>query len=260
MDRATKGWWPQDPHTIGSPLLPPVEVIRPCPHCKAHSGAPAVGGIEKCVACGKVIPKGAILPTEMKLINGMENICVVGFEGMTAFGDLLLRRLRKKNPEGGRFIEDGDYKIAGSGKQHYGDAQNYLAEFMSFTRQIPVDVVVWTALEIRSDEEGKPIFGPKGPGKALTDVCGAWFTDVIHLDVEAKKGANGLPAKDAEGRETLERKMFLAEHFPPDFPNVRFKAKTSAGPDMPTVLPPNMKIFFEEAEKAKAKTRERLLG
>ncbi len=260
MERACKGWWPEDPTVVGSTLLPPAEILRPCPSCKKHTGAPPLGGIDICKACKAPVPKGLVLPTIVNRINGMENVGVVAFEGMTAFGDLLMRRLRDKNPEGGRFIDDEGFKIAGSGKQHYGDAQNYLAQFISYTRQIPADIIVWTALEIRSDEDGKPIYGPKGPGKALTDVCIPWFTDVIHLDAVAKRDARGLSVKDVNGQEILERKMFLAEHFPPDLPNVRFKAKTSAGPDMPPVMESNMRTFFEEAEKATVKQRERLLG
>lgn len=191
----------------------------------------------------------------------MEDVGIVVFEGMSAFGDLLLRRLRLRNPEGGRFIEDGDYKIAGLGKQHYGDAQNYIAQFQAFTRQIPAEIVIWTALEIRSDEEGKPIFGPKGPGKALTDACIPWFTDVLHLDLVVEKDP-GKPGskKDENGMEILTRKLFLAEHFPPDFPTHRFKAKTSAGPTMPKVIDCSMIKFFEEHAKAKEERRKSLLG
>jgi hypothetical protein len=179
---------------------------------------------------------------------------------MTAFGDLLMRRLRFKQPEGGRFLEDEGFKIAGGGKQHYMDAQNYLAQFIAMTRQIPVDVIMWTALEIRGDEEGKPIFGPKGPGKALTDQCIPWFTDVLHLDLIAEKGANGMDLKDANGMPLFKRALFLADHTPPDFPTHRFKAKTSAGADMPKVIEPSMSTFFEQAEKAKESQRKRLLG
>lgn len=260
MEKACKGWWPTDPYTPGSEILPPFKVVRPCPTCKEHSGAPALGGIAVCASCKKAIPSGVVLPTTIQKINGMENVGLVAFEGLTAFGDLLMRRLRLKNPEGGRFQEDEGYKIAGSGKQHYGDAQNYLAQFQSFTRQIPVDVIMWTALEIRSDEDGKPIYGPKGPGKALTDTCIPWFTDVLHIDSVVQKDARGLSVKNADGQENLIRKMFLSEHFPPDMPTMRFKAKTSAGEDMPTVLEPSMKKFFEEADIAMEKRKKRLLG
>jgi hypothetical protein len=260
MEKACKGWWPEDPASPGSTLLPPTEVTRPCPSCGVHSGAGALGGIAACVACKKPIPAGHLLRTVVRPINGMEDVGLVAFEGLTAFGELLMRRLRQKNPEGGRFQEDEGYKIAGSGVQHYGDAQNYLTQFQSFTRQIGVPIVIWTALEIRSDEENKPIYGPKLPGKALTDMCIPWFTDVIHLDLIVKKGPNNLPLKDANGMEELSRKMFLAEHFPPDLPNVRFKAKTSAGEDMPKILDPSMRLFFEEADKAAEKRRARLLG
>src|SRR3990172_2052644 len=53
---------------------------------------------------------------------------------------------------------------------------------MSSILNIPVELVYWTALENRGEEDGKPIYGPKGPGQALTPMCIPWFTDVLHLE------------------------------------------------------------------------------
>lgn len=266
MDLATKGWWPEDPSEPGSILLPPAIRFKPCSSCGKDSGAKGLGMVPKCSSCGKQFAAGTTLRTVSQPINGMEKVGFVAFEGLTAFGDLLLRRLKKVNSDGGRRIEDklpdgSSFTISAPGQQHYGDAQSYLAQFVTNCRQIPTKIIAWTALELRGEEDGKPLYGPKGPGKALTSTCIPWFTDVLHLDAVAKRGKMGVVEKDENGQEILDRKLYLAPHFPADAPQFRFAAKTSIpnGGDMPTVIEPDMKVFFVELEKANQKAKARLL-
>jgi hypothetical protein len=62
--------------------------------------------------------------------------------------------------------------------------------------------------------------------------------------------------------EVLDRKLYLAPHFPSDSPGARFAAKTSAphGGDMPLVLDCDMEVFFAELTKAFDKAKKRMLG
>jgi hypothetical protein len=187
------------------------------------------------------------------------------FEGFTAFGDILMRRLRSVNPEGGRSIIDQGYKISAAGQQHYGDAQTYLAQYVANSKTIPVDLVYWTALENRGEEDGKQVYGPKGPGQALTPLCIPWFTDVVHIDGVAKRD-KGQIMQDANGFEILERKLFLQPHYPPDNKFFLFKAKTSAtlAGAMPSVLEytstgNTAEKFMLALADAKAKALEEML-
>lgn len=233
LDLATKGWWPEDVNYPNSPLLAPYRDWKACPHCGGDTGAVGHASPTKCAACGKAIPPGARLDRQIEYLNGMDQVGAVCFEGATAFGNLLLSRLRTIDPSGGHQIKDGNFTIAQLGQQHYGNAQTYLQQYIANTRTLPVEMVVWTALELRgTDDGGKPIFGPAMPGKKLTTLCIPWFTDVIHLD--------GV----AEGRDTLtgvdkvKRQLFLAPHYPTDTKPFGFAAKTSAPPGggMPAVL------------------------
>lgn len=267
LDQATKGYWPSNLADPASGILPPTRVWKPCVHCGGDSGARGFSMVARCATCAKPFASGTMLESRTELVNGAADVGLYVFEGMTSFGEMLLRALRRLNPEGGRFIEEkgesGDsFKIAGGGKQHYLDAQNYLAQFVANCRKIPVDVVLWTALEVRGDDEGKPLYGPKGPGKALTTACIPWFTDVLHLDAVAGRDERGTVKKDKNGQEILDRKLFLAPHFPSDNPAFKFGAKTSApfGGEMPSVIEPDMSLFFNELEKAKVKAREKMLG
>jgi hypothetical protein len=261
LDLATKGWWPKDAGTPNAELLAPAKEWKECPSCHGDTGAKGLTAVTKCGACGKDVPPGVSLKFHREPINGLESVGLVGFEGFTSFGDLLMRRLRKVDPSGGRSISDGDFKISAPGQQHYGDAQSYLQSFVANVRLIPVDLVMWTALEIKADDEGKPLFGPKGPGKALTSTCIPWFTDVLHLDAYPKMNGN-TPVRNADGTEALERKLFLAPHYPPDNKIFKFAAKSSAptfGGGMPLSIEPDMRKFFPLLEEAFKKAKEELL-
>lgn len=262
LDLATKGWWPKDVNTPNSELLPPAQEWKECPFCFKDTGAKGLAAVKVCELCKHELPSGLSLVFHRDPINGLENVGLVGFEGFTSFGDLLMRRLRKVDPSGGRSISDGDFKISAPGQQHYGDAQSYLQSFVANVRLIPVELVIWTALEIKSDDDGKPLYGPKGPGKALTSTCIPWFTDVLHLDAYPKVDAKGASIKNPDGTEALERKLFLAPHYPPDNKIFKFAAKSSAptfGGGMPLSIEPDMRKFFPLLEEAFKKAKEELL-
>jgi len=213
---------------------------------------------------------GTFCRTRTTYANGFQDVGAVVFEGFTSFGEALLRRLRTINPEGGRVISDKaldgtTFNISAPGQQHYGDAQAYLGQFVANTKSIPVERILWTALENRGEEEGKAVFGPKGPGQALTTTCIPWFTDVIHLDGVAKT-EKGLVVKDSNGMEIVERKLYLSPHYPPDNKLFMFKAKTSSPllGGMPSLLDfpatgNTMEKFFTLVEAAKQKAGEEML-
>ncbi len=261
LDQATQGFWPADPLTPGSPLLPPTRDWKPCPFCAADSGGKGLGMVATCATCGKPFPPGTFLKQKRELINGAEQVGIYVFEGISRFGELLLQRLKKIDPSGGNSISEENFKISSPGQAHYLMAQSYMGQFVGNTRRIPVPLTFWTALEMRSDEDGKPIYGPKGPGKALTAAMIPWFTDVLHIDGFQKK-LNGVTQKDKDGVEVLERRMFIAPHFPPDNPSQRFAAKTSVpfGGEMPLSMEPDMTLFFDTLKKAYEKAAAQLLS
>ena len=266
LDAASKGWWPENVNEPNSPLVAPYESWKECPTCKGDVGAVGFNLPKNCHSCKTPLAAGTFCRTRLNLSKTFENIGLLEFEGFTAFGDILMRRLRSANPEGGRVVVDAGFKITAPGQQHYGDAQTYLAQYVANSKNIPVDLVYWTALENRGEEDGKPVYGPKGPGQALTSLCIPWFTDVIHLD-GIPKIEKGSIVKDANGLEVIERKLFLAPHYPPDNKMYMFKAKTSAtlAGSMPTVLNFSAEgntaaAFMDELAKAKKRALTEMLG
>lgn len=261
LDFACKGWWPMDLTIPNSQLLPGVREWRKCPGCEGDTGSTSFSMVKRCKnpGCNLEFGAGQILPVRRDKINGAEDVGLWAFEGLTAFGELMLRRLRSIDSGGGLSVKDGDTKISQPGQQHYGMAQSYIAQYVANSRSLPSDLVMWTALELKSDDDGKPLYGPMLPGKKLTAQCIPWFTDVLHLDALAKRGKSGVE-KDDNGMEILERKLFLMPHFPPDNPGYKFAAKTSAplGAGMPVVIPATMEKFFTELRNAQHRAAERL--
>jgi len=266
---ATKGWWPEDPAEPNSVLRPCKEEYRECPLCAADMKLVGPGVPTTCPICKKALPQGTRPRKKFRLINGFENIGAVCFEGLTAFGENLKKRLREIDPSGGRSIKDGDFTISALGQQHYGDAQTYMQQFVANSRTLPVDTVVWTALELRGSDDGygKSVYGPALPGKKLTSLCIPWFTDVLHLDGVVKVQANGQPVLDASGLQVVERMCYLEKHFPPDTKPFGFEAKSSAPleGEMAKVIPflptrNNAEFFFTELEAAKARAKKKLVG
>lgn len=265
LDCASKGWWPSDVNEPNSPLVAPYESWKECPSCKGNIGAKGYNLPKSCAACKAPLAAGTFCRTRLTITPEFDQVGLIIFEGFTAFGDILLRRLRKANSEGGRSIMDEGFKITAAGMQHYGDAQTYISQFVANSKSIPVDLVYWTALENRGEEDGKPIYGPKGPGQALTPMCIPWFSDVIHLDA-IPRVERGSSVKDTNGMEIVDRKLFLGPHYPPDNKFYAFKAKTSAtlAGSMPTVLDFPAKgntaeAFMKALAAAKAKALEEMM-
>jgi len=242
LDQAVNGAWPVDVQQADSEIKPGITIFRQCPKCKKSCSTSLYAQPKECISCK------AVLTERTKTIRIVdENLKKVGaiiFEGCTSFGSLLLETLRHLDAAGGRVLALGDYMVKGAGKQHYGDAQSYIQQFVGQSGNLPIPIVMWTALEMRGvDDDGRPAYGPKLPGKALLELCIPWFNSVLHLDQEG----------DA-------RYVYLQPH-PADTKPFIFKAKISASaPGTPAKLVYDPKKntareFFTLLEDLKQKAR-----
>lgn len=266
LEQASKGFWPEDLNEPNSPLVAPYREWKVCPSCGGDVGAKGFNLPKSCGSCKVSLAAGTFCRKARELHEQFSDVGLVVFEGFTSYGDILMRRLTDINPEGGRVVQDLGFKITAPGMQHYGNAQTYLGKYVANSKVIPTDLVLWTALEHRGDDEESNVYGPKGPGKALTTACIPWFTDVLHLDgIPEMQG--GRIIKDENGLEKVKRMLFLAPHYPADNKLFQFRAKTSAtfGGEMPTVIdfPPHgntFKTFMDLLAEAKEAAKKELLG
>lgn len=199
--------------------------------------------------------------------EGIGALCI---EGLTSWGQVILDWSRDEHAKGNQigqmegsklFFNDGDFKMGINTPVHFGIGQSYLGTFVNKAKRLwekGLPIIVWTALESKVELKGNAsqaqdsrptAYGPKLPGSAATAMCIPWFTDVLHLDVVD-------PKKQPDGTILGDRKLFLTQHYATNDPTP-YLAKNSVCVDgkMPTVIPPNLGLFFEEMAKANERAK-----
>jgi hypothetical protein len=116
-------------------------------------------------------------------------------EGLASFGDLIMRVLRQAGPKLGEnpsynFVDGGE-KFYGSNMSYYGFVQDTLYELVSSFSRLPVDLLIWTSLDGKGDDEisRQPVYGPAIAGRKAISKVPSWVGDCIHLDSVVRPGA-----------------------------------------------------------------------
>lgn len=197
--------------------------------------------------------------------DGLDAIAGYAFEGLTSFGDLILKHLRstgaKLSQEPNFVYKDGDSTYYGSNMTYYGFVQDRLYDLVLKSHMLPVERVLWTALEGKGEEEGTriPIFGPAIAGKKSIGKAPQWFGNSIHLEMlvtEGKEDAN------KQIQVTAKPVMYLKPHAD-KISKLVFPAKTRAPKEFAAQLPefydpPSLKKLYETLDSFKAKGAERV--
>lgn len=114
-------------------------------------------------------------------------IGLYAFEGLTSFGDIMMRHLSRTktrlSQDPAYTYVDGKSAFSGTNPSYYGEVQNRIYDLVVKSSVLPVERVIWTALEGRGEEEGTkaPTFGPSIVGKKSTGKAGQWFGNMVHL-------------------------------------------------------------------------------
>jgi len=262
VDQACQGYWPVDPTDPTSPLIEPFRVT--------YSGTCKVCGYEMktnqaprqqaypCVKCKEQKPpvQSMVLITSKRTPNpenDLSQVAVVAYEGLTSFGDLMMTHLQRTKAslsQDPSFVwEDGSTSYAGGNMTYYGFVQNRLLEFVMKSNMLPVEKVIWTALEGRGQDDltKAPIYGPSIVGKMATGKAGAWFGAMLHFEACESLG-------DVEQDPTLKGgvvavksqvRMYLRNHADA-FTKVMFPAKTRAPYQYASQLPEYMETDVEK--------------
>jgi hypothetical protein len=155
---------------------------------------------------------------------------VYAFEGGTAFGDVLMQDMSRKNAEGQVVgpqppnfrVTEGKVKWAGTSPSQFGSAQTVLTIAVQESFKLSGDVI-WTCMARRAGDADTtaPILGPQFVGKALTSDAPRWFVYTFrvttipgnevmktktehrlyiedHAEVTTGVGADGKPAMNAQ--------------------------------------------------------------
>ena len=175
------------------------------------------------------------------------------FEGLTEWGDALMRDMREQavagvNIGGGAQAlieqkdEDGEkFDYAGNNKAHYLMGQNRMNDMISQSMRLP-GYLIWTAIDLRSSEpdSARQVFGPDvGVGKAMTPKVPQKFTYTWRTVNVAKKG------------EPSRHSLYLVTHQDPTVPAITCLCNAR----YPKDAPENLKVHtVEPADMAKAYT------
>lgn len=169
-------------------------------------------------------------------------------EGVTSWGDRIMRDLRMKNRKVGQeanfsftiagteFGSSESEVFAGASPAFYGFIQSELQVLIENTRSLPIEKVVWTALESKGEDRvtKEPMYGPDIAGSKAVSKCPAWFGDALHLDVfhaERKDPQGKVMVDSLTGAKLVEKKVraYFQDH-PDPRTGIRWPAKARVSP------------------------------
>lgn len=185
-------------------------------------------------------PKSKALPPTAET---WKQVSMIALEGLTSMGDLILRRLRdskaRLSQDPAYSWADGSTTYSGSNMSYYGFVQDRLYDFAMKTQMIPVDRVLWTALEGKGEEEGTriPIYGPAIAGKKATGKAAQWFGNCLHIEVLTTEEAD---VRTKQINIKSEPVMYLRNHADP-LTKIVFTAKTR----VPYQLAGELPVYME---------------
>jgi hypothetical protein len=172
--------------------------------------------------------KGVLVPPTL---DSHRDIGLVAFEGLTSFGDLILRHFSAKkvrlSQDPAFTYLDGKTEYSGGNMSYYGEVQSRLHDFVVKSSLLPVDRVIWSALEGKGEEEGTKAgtYGPSIAGKKAVGKAGQWFGNMIHLEAATVKETLNPATKQMDL--DMQRIMYLQPHADP-LTKIPFPAKVRA--------------------------------
>lgn len=130
--------------------------------------------------------------------NGGPEIGCYVFDSLTATADMLMQELVAKGQRTGqdvvaRFSYFGE-TFGSPSQSHYGTVQSMMKRFITVASNLPVNRVIYTALEGKGqDEQTKAtVLGPKVIGQAMTDAMGPMIGNTFHLQAVAVDGGTKI--------------------------------------------------------------------
>lgn len=176
------------------------------------------------------------------------------YEGLTVMSDYMMGdiegglayRMAKGenlNRDDSFRIVDGELKLGGNARTHYGFVQRRIPQLLKDNARVPI-FKIWTAHEQKSeaDNTGEVVIGPDVVGKALTSRIMGSFGHSVHLTKAAKKIKKKDPTTQREVEEVVaERRAYTESHYDP---NGMHFAKYLANVRIPEGAPPGIVPVF----------------
>lgn len=167
------------------------------------------------------------------------DVGLYAFEGLTSFGDIMMRHLSRTktrlSQDPAYTYLDGKTEFSGTNMSYYGEIQNRIYDLVVKSSVLPVERVIWTALEGRGEEEGTkaPTYGPSIVGKKSTGKAGQWFGNMVHLEMLVSEVVD---PSTKQVHLNQRRVMYLQPHADP-LTKIPFPAKVRAPFDRAKEVP-----------------------
>ncbi len=220
LEKAMEGWWPENVADPDSPLAP---------------------------------PEG----------TDWNRIGAYGIEGLTSFGDQALLFLQDKkavlSQDPSYQWSDGDQTFSGANMAYFGLVQTRLYKMVMSSHVLPVEKVLWTALEGTGEEDRIPVYGPAIVGRKSTGKAPQWFGNTLHIEGKSEV----LKEKDPATGEQLVQVtpyMFTRTHADPvykmNYP-CKHRAPIGFAGEVPTILArPDITFLYDIMDELNAKAHE----
>ena len=168
----------------------------------------------------------------------MQEVGAYAVEGLTSIGEMWMEELRVRQQRIGEdaigsFLIDGE-KFSNNCRTHYGFVQNEIAGMVKAFSSLPVEHVLFTALEGRGEDEStrEAIRGPAVVGKAVTSRVPAWVGDVVHANsYTAENKVTDPKTKFVSVQLETKVRMWFVRHPDENFPTISYPAKLRVPPD-----------------------------
>ena len=226
LDKLARGWWPEDPTDLMSPMAAPGE--------KGNDLSSVAGWFWE----------------------GMASTADGLMQNLTLRQDIWIPETPKDS-----FVKDGQTRWGFSGRAHYGWIQKRIEQWVKASAYIPLPVKAWSSLEAKGEvEQKRPIYGPEVIGQAATGKCPAWFNRMVHFSFVSKPTVVADPL-DSTGKAKLtiqvaRRLMFLQPHIEDNDPYkleclADLRVPVHLVDKVPVVMAPDMKKLYELLDSLK---------
>jgi hypothetical protein len=140
---------------------------------------------------GECWPKGGKLPkdttNEEGIPLGLDKVGIIAIDSITAVAKSLMQNFLDTGENVASKREEQGITISRASQGNYGDVHKGVLQLISRFYSLPVDKVIYTALESKGEDtvDKSIVLGPMTEGKAITGVVPSRMNRLLHLEIVA---------------------------------------------------------------------------
>ncbi len=154
--------------------------------------------------------KDGVLPKVEGGVPGLDNVGLVALDSISSAALLVLNFLINSGIKISQDVvglrEEQGLKFGNAAPSHYGAVHGFMLQLMTAMSSLPVDKVVYTALEAKAEDniDKTTVLGPLLVGKAMTGVIPSRMNRILHLEQAA-----------SADRKSISFRIYYKQHLDP---------------------------------------------